>query len=47
MFSIYACDIYSVTVMSNTVNDGICQRTIIASELVITFREFILGAENR
>ena len=47
MFSIYACDIYSVTVMSNTVNDRICQRTVITTELVILFLEFILGAENR
>ena len=44
---IYACDIYSVTVMSNTVNDRICQRTVITAELVIPFLEFILRAENR
>ena len=47
MFSINARDIYSVTVMGNTVNDCICQRTVITTELVIPFLEFILGAENR
>ena len=47
MFSINACDIYPVAIMSNAVNDCICQRTIITTKLIIPFLEFILGTENR
>ena len=37
------CDVYSVTVMSNTVNDRICQRTGITTKLIIPFFEFYTG----
>lgn len=47
MFGINACDVDAITVMSDAVNDCICQRTVITAELVIPFLEFILGAENR
>ena len=47
MFSINACDIYSIAVVGNTVNDCICQRTVTTAELLIPFLECILGTENR
>jgi len=47
MFGINACDVDTITVMGNAVNDCICQRTVITAELIIPFLKFILGAENR
>lgn len=47
MFGINACNVDTITVMSNAVNDCICQRTIITTQLVVPFLELILGAENR
>ena len=47
MFGINACDVDTITVMGNAVNDCICQRTVITAELSIPFLKFILGAENR
>ena len=47
MFGINACDVDAVTVMGNAVNDCICQRTVIATQLVVPLLEFILGTENR
>lgn len=47
MFSINACDIYSIAVVGNTVNDCICQWAVIPTQLVVPFLELILGAENR
>ena len=47
MSSINACDIDTVTIVSDAVNDCICQRTVITAKLVIPILELILGAENR
>jgi hypothetical protein len=47
MLSINACDVDTITGMSDTVNDSVCQRTGIPAKLVIPFFELILGAENR
>lgn len=47
MFGINACDIDTITVMSDAVNDCVSKRTGITAELVIPFLEFILGSENR
>ena len=46
MFGINACNVDTITVMSNAVNDCICQRTIITTQLVVPFLELILGAKN-
>ena len=43
MFGINACDVDTITVMGNAVNDCICQRTVITAELIIPFLKFILG----
>jgi hypothetical protein len=47
MFRVNACDIDAVAVVGNTINDCVCQRTVIAAELVIPLLKLILGAENR
>lgn len=47
MFGINTCDVDAIAVMGNAVNDCICQRTIITTQLVVPFLELILGAENR
>ena len=47
MFNINTFGVDAVTVMSNSVDDGVCQRAGIPSRLVIPFLELILGAENR
>ena len=47
MFGINACDVDAIAVMSDAVDDCICQRTVITTQLVISLLEFILGAENR
>ena len=46
MFGINACDVDTITVMGNAVNDCICQRTVITAELIIPFLKFILGARK-
>ena len=40
MFGINACDIDTITVMSDAVNDCVSKRTGIIAELVIPFLEF-------
>ena len=47
MFGINTCDVDAIAVMGNTVNDCICQRTVITTQLVIPLLELILGAEDR
>ena len=42
MFGINACNVDTITVMSNAVNDCICQRTIITTQLVVPFLELIV-----
>ena len=40
MSSVNACDIDTVTIVSDAVNNCICQRTIIIAKLVIAYLEF-------
>ena len=47
MLGIYACDVDTITVMGNAINDCICQWAVITTQLVIPLLKFILGAENR
>ena len=44
MFGINACDVNAIAVMSDVVDDCICQRTVIVTHLVIPLLEFIPGA---
>ena len=47
MLGIYACDVDAITIMGNAINNCICQRAVITTQLVIPLLEFVLGAENR
>ncbi len=47
MLCINTCDVDMVAVMSNTVNDRICQRTGVSTKLVIPFFKTILRTKDR
>lgn len=47
MLCINTCDVDTVAVMSNTVNDRICQRTGVSTKLVISFFKTILRTKDR
>ena len=47
MLCINTCDVDTVAVMSNTVNNRICQRTGVSTKLVIPFFKTILRTKDR
>ncbi len=46
MVSINTCDVDEVTVMSNAINDCICQWTCITTKLVVPVLKFVLRTED-
>lgn len=46
MLGIYTCNVDTITVMGNAVNDCISQRAVITTQLAIPVLKFILGSEN-